>query len=96
MGKKSTGLLLFFVPQHALHSCIRAAKIQLLESISKRFQEEYRKGGDFLKISVFCMLFAEVERLREWPFSVNLINQLVVSALIPILTSALKILRLLP
>jgi hypothetical protein len=90
------GLLLFFVPQYALHSCIRKAKIRLLESISKRFEEEYRKGEEFVRVLVFSTLFTEVERLREWPFSLSFLNQLVLSALIPVLTSMLKILRVLP
>jgi len=89
-------LILFFAPQYALHVSIKKSKIAILTTISEKFQEEYRKERDYLKILTFCTLFNEVERLREWPFTLTILNQLAVSAFMPIVIWILKILKLLP
>lgn len=90
------GLILFFVPQYALHKSIKKSKTTMLGSVSQKFQEEYRKEKDYLKILTFCTLFDEIEKLREWPFTVTILNQLIVSAFIPVVTWILKILKLFP
>jgi len=89
------GLFALFVPQYVLHKSIVKGKKEILTEISKEFSNVYSlpivNNQNQLKIQTLCILYSEVEKLKEWPFEKSMIIKILSTTAIPILTTLIKI-----
>jgi len=91
------GLLLFLAPQIFFHQSIRRSKEALLRDIESNFSSKVTlpitPECDPQKALLLCMLFEQVNQIGEWPLSSSLVLQLFGSAVIPIATTIVGLMR---
>jgi hypothetical protein len=91
----AVGLLFFFIPQVFLHKAIRSSKEILLSEItaefSKRVSLPLSPKCDTNEALLLYLLLDYVNKIKEWPFDIGNLFNVLASSIIPIMTTIIGI-----